>query len=75
MEYQWNKGRKNCVNKKKSIAKLDHSDLLSVYKSDSALMPISRENMNVLVRFLELNIFKFRQMDHPRWPQRVVTKN
>ena len=34
-------------NKKKSTVELGHSDLLSVYKSSSAHIPISRENMNV----------------------------
>ena len=36
------------VKLKKSVAELGHSDLLSVYKSNFAQMPISQENMNVL---------------------------
>ena len=33
--------------KKKITAELGHSDLLSVYKSDFAQVPISQKNMNV----------------------------
>ena len=47
MEHKWNPGIQNWKNKKKSTAELGHSDLLSVYKSNFAQMPISPENMNV----------------------------
>ena len=65
--------------KKKSTAGLGHSDLLSVYKSNLAQMPISQENMNVfcsdLIRMVpEWNYFIFMQIDYPRWPPGTVTK-
>ena len=38
MEYEWNLGIQNCKNIKKSTAKLGHSDVLSVHKSNFALL-------------------------------------
>ena len=65
---------------KKSTAELGHSDLLSIYKSSFAQMPISQENMNVfwsdsITVVPEWNHFIFMQIDNPRWPPRAVTKN
>ena len=67
------------VKLKQSTAELDHGDLLSVYRSSFAQMPISRENMNVycsdlIGMVLELNFFKKMQIDYPRWRLGVVTK-
>ena len=73
-------GIQNCKNKKKSTVELGHSDLLSVYKSSFAQMPISQENMNVfwsdsITMVPEWNHFIFMQTDNPRWPPGAVTKN
>ena len=59
-----------CKNKK-STAELGHSDLLSVYKSSFAQMPISQENINVFCSDLitvipEWNYFIFMQIYYPR---------
>ena len=59
--------------KKKITAELGHSDLLSIYKSNFAQMPISQENMNVfwpdlITMIPEWNHFIFMQIDNPRWP-------
>ena len=66
-------------NFKKSTAELGHSDLLSVYKSNFAQMPISQENMNVfwsdsITMVPERNHFIFMQINNPRWPS-GITKN
>ena len=43
----WNLGIQNYIKKKqKKTAEYSHGDLLCVYKSNFAQMPISRENMN-----------------------------
>ena len=65
---------------KKSTVELGHSDLLSVYKSSFAQMPISHENMNVflsdsITMVPEWNHLIFMQIDYPRWPPGAVTKN
>ena len=65
---------------KKSITELDHSDLLSVYKSNFAQMPISQENMNVfwsdlITMVSDWNYIKIMQTDLPRWSPGSVTKN
>ena len=65
---------------KKNTAELGHSDLLCVYKSSFAQMPISRENVNVFCSDLiamvpKWNYFIFLQIDYPRWPPGTVTKN
>ena len=59
---------------------MGHSDLLSVYKSNFAQMPISQVNMNVfwsdLITIIpELNYFILMQTDYSRWPPGAVTKN
>ena len=65
---------------KKITAELGHSDLLCVYKSYFAQMPISRVNVTVFCLDLitmvpEWNYFIFMQIDYPRWPPGTVTKN
>ena len=57
-----------------------HSDLLYVYKSNFAQMPISRANVNVFCSDLitmvpKRNYFIFMQIDCPRWSPGAVTKN
>ena len=80
----WNKSGtlvfKIVKKKKKSTAELGHRDLLSVYKSNFAQMPISQENMYVfwsdsITMVPELNHFIFMQIDNPRWPPGAITKN
>ena len=65
---------------KKKTAEEGHSDLLCVYKSNFAQMPISRENVNVFCSDLitmvpKWNYFIFMQIDYPRCPPGAVTKN
>ena len=65
---------------KTSTTVLGHSDLLSVYKSSFAEMPISQENMNefwsdLVTMVPESNYFIFMQIDYSRWPPGAVTKN
>ena len=76
LENKWNLDIQNC---KKKVAALGHSDLLSVYKSKFAQIPICQENMNVFWSDLitmvpEWNHFIFMQIDNPRWPPGAVTK-
>ena len=60
-----------------------YSDLLCVYKSNFAQIPISRENVNVFCSDLITMVPKwnymyfifFMQIDYPRWPPGAVTKN
>ena len=66
--------------KKKSTAGLGQRDLLIVYKSNFAQMPISQENMYIIwsdsiTMVPELNHFIFMQTDNPIWPPGAVTKN
>ena len=80
MDHKWTLGIQNYKNKKKSTAELGHGDLLSVYKSNFAEMPISQENMNVFWSDLitmvpESSYFIFMQIDYSRWPPGAVTKN
>ena len=75
-----NLGIQNYKNKKKSTAELGHRDILSVYKSNFAQMPISQENMNVyltdsITMVPEWNHNIFMQIDNPRWPPGAVSKN
>ena len=68
------------MKKKKKKQQSKVSDLLCVYKSNFAQMPISRENVNVFCSDLitmvpKWNYFIFRQNDYPRWPPGTVTKN
>ena len=65
---------------KNSTVELGHSDLLRVYKSNFAQMPISQENMNVfwsdsITMVPEWNHFIFMQIDNARWPPGAVIKN
>ena len=65
--------------KKTQQNKMD-SDLLCVYKSNFAQMPVSRENVNVFCSDLitmvpKWNYFIFMQIDYRRWPPGTVTKN
>ena len=60
------------IMKKKSTAELGHSDILSVYKSSFAQMPISLENMTVFWSDLitmvpEWNHFIFMQIDYQKY--------
>ena len=64
---------------KKTTAELDHSDLISVYKSSFTQMPISQENLNVfwsdsVTVVAELNNFIFMQIYYSRWPPGAITK-
>ena len=65
---------------KKPTGELGHKDLLSIYKSNFAQMPLSQENMYVfwsdsITMVHEWNHFIFMQIDNPRWPPEAVTKN
>ena len=76
MQHQWDLVVFKITKKKQKTAELGHNDLLSVYKSNFAQMPISRENMNLFWSDLtkivpELNFFKFKQMDYPRLSPRA----
>ena len=67
------------VNIKKSTAELGHSDLLSIYKSNFAPMPISQENINVfwsdsITMVPEWNHFIFMQIHNPKWPPGTVKR-
>ena len=69
-------GIQNC--KKKSTAELSDSDLLSVYMSSFAQMPIAQENMNVfwsnsITMVPDWNHFIFMQINNPRWPPGTIT--
>ena len=65
---------------KKSTAELSHSNILSVYKSNFAQVPISQDNTNVFGSDLitmvpEWNHFIFMQIDNPRLLPGAATKN
>ena len=55
-QYYYDLGFQNYQNEKKSVAELGHSDLLSVYESSFAKMPISRETLQILVRFSQSDL-------------------
>ena len=48
MAHYWDSGFQNYQNEKKSVVELGHTDLLSVYESSFAKMPISQETIKRL---------------------------